>query len=102
MKEWYLLSDGQQSGPFSKDELVFLASQGRMSRGAQVRCGTSGEWRPAKSIVKAQPKPVRKQKRRANVPAAFGRRLAGNVREFPPTYETYVDRACNVRHEARG
>ncbi|MEE2826916.1 MAG: trypsin-like peptidase domain-containing protein [Planctomycetota bacterium] len=53
MSEWYLNIDEQHSGPFSSDELLFLAKQGRLPSGARVRQGMSGPWRSANSILKS-------------------------------------------------
>ena len=63
MNDWYLQSDGQESGPFSRDELVFLAREGRLSPDDQLRRGASGQWRPAKSVLENLRRPVQKHKR---------------------------------------
>jgi S1-C subfamily serine protease len=52
MGEWFLQIEGRESGPFSVDELVFLAKEGRLSATDQVRRGTTGQWTAAASVVK--------------------------------------------------
>ena len=63
MSEWFLQINGQESGPFSSDELAFLVKEGRLSSGDQVRQGTSGEWRSAKQVLKRLRKPSPRRER---------------------------------------
>lgn len=47
---WYCRFDGCTSGPFTRDELVFLAARGRLGRNDSVREGDAGQWVPAQTL----------------------------------------------------
>lgn len=50
MSQWYYQSVGKLRGPFSLDELRYLARRGQVSGRDQVRKGESGDWMPANRV----------------------------------------------------
>ena len=83
MSEWFLQIDGQESGPFSSDELAFLVKEGRLSSGDQVRQGTSGEWRSAKQVLKRLRKPSPRRERSPVVEPMAGFEPATPAEDIP-------------------
>ena len=51
MNQWYCQINGLTSGPFTKDEVKFLALRGQLSRSDRVRKETEGEWVKADSLT---------------------------------------------------
>ncbi len=49
--QWYCQLDGVASGPFTREELRFLAERGRLSPRDRVREGTDGQWVAADSVA---------------------------------------------------
>ena len=88
MAEWFLQIDGQESGPFSSDELVFLVKEGRLSSGDQVRQGISGEWRPARQVLKRLRKPSPKRERAPVVEPMAGGEPATPAEDTPQRQRT--------------
>ena len=50
MNQWYCQLQGLTSGPFTKEEVKFLALRGKLSETDRVRKGTEGEWVKADSL----------------------------------------------------
>ncbi len=48
--QWYYQRDGEAMGPFSRDELKYLASRGEISPHDQVRRGETGHWAPITTL----------------------------------------------------
>ena len=44
MNDWYCKQAGVAAGPFSFEELSFLASRGKLKAEDLVRCGERGTW----------------------------------------------------------
>ena len=49
-QEWYVYKDGEQSGPFTWDELRQMARTGRLRADAQVWSAAMADWTPAGEI----------------------------------------------------
>ncbi len=73
--QWYCQLDDVTSGPFTLEELQFLAERGRLSPEDRVREGVNGQWIPADSLagvfrvpqqpeIPASPQLVRRIRRR--------------------------------------
>jgi uncharacterized protein DUF4339 len=50
VNQWYCQLQGLTSGPFTKEEVKFLALRGKLSQNDRVRKGTEGEWVRADSL----------------------------------------------------
>lgn len=50
MSDWYLEVNGKAAGPFSWEELRFLATQRKIAAGDRVRPGLNSDWTAAESI----------------------------------------------------
>lgn len=55
MPNWFYKKDGQVIGPVSKQELEFLASEGRVKASTMVRSGSAEDWKRFRSAISSTP-----------------------------------------------
>lgn len=55
MSDWYIEANGENSGPFTDDELVYLRDRGRLTRRDKVRRGQQGPWMQAAKLTRLFP-----------------------------------------------
>lgn len=55
MSDWYIEANGETSGPFTDDELVYLRDRGRLTKKDKVRRGQQGPWMHATKLTKLFP-----------------------------------------------
>lgn len=55
MSDWYIEANGENSGPFTDDELVYLRDRGRLTRRDKVRRGQQGPWMHAAKLTRLFP-----------------------------------------------
>lgn len=55
MPDWYIEANGENSGPFTDDELVYLRDRGRLTRRDKVRRGQQGQWMQAAKLTRLFP-----------------------------------------------
>lgn len=63
MNEWYVLSEGQQLGPYTDEQLVQFAQEGRIAADTMVWAEGMAEWAPASEVpglIAPAPVPVAK------------------------------------------
>jgi Mg-chelatase subunit ChlD len=57
-ENWYCKSDGETNGPYSFEELAYLAYRNRLEPNDKVRCGETGNWIVAGSVSNLFPSKV--------------------------------------------
>jgi hypothetical protein len=86
MPDWYTQSDGAVSGPFSWEELRFLAERGRLAPDDAVRPSDASDWQPARSLRPLFPAEHTNgtARRRANAPAKSSAQTSRDTTRPPP------------------